>query len=344
MDDVFQVVADAVTNGLHVEAVKGNVVTVGLWLTHWPHPHACVDNHNRDEREWALVGASKHGRLRVVERLLLLDDIDPAYDHNRAVSYAAKHGCLLVVACLLRDSRVDPADNDSLALRWAAKNGHADVVALLLRDARCDPSANDQQAVYDAAHAGHDDVVEKLMTDARTDASARDNRALRAAVSGHHRAVVARLLLDARVTPSGSLLLWAVRTNALRVVAQLLRDPRVDDAVSDPFMYALKTRACVDMITLLALDSRTTLTHDHLVLLDTFESEMTPDLLTVLSTSRVRAPRMTHAIARRRDTVRRALAWLCRSPRAGVCRDVVHAFVHAYVNGARSTANGECEV
>ena len=62
---------------------------------------------------------------------------------------AALNGHLKVVNRLLQDERVDPSDRNNEAIQWAAHNGHLDVVKRLLQDLRVNPGARDNFAMTD---------------------------------------------------------------------------------------------------------------------------------------------------------------------------------------------------
>lgn len=86
--------------------------------------------------------ASCYGHIRVVEKLLLDQRVDPSDLYNDAICRASEGGRIMVVEKLLLDPRVDPSDSDNYAIRMASSNGHSDVVNRLLMDPRVREKVN----------------------------------------------------------------------------------------------------------------------------------------------------------------------------------------------------------
>lgn len=97
-------------------------------------------------REYAaLVFASDHGHLDIVEQLLPLEFVEPTVDPtvpsiniSYAIMYASRSGHLAVVERLLKDPRIDPSYKYNSAVILADNYGHSDIVNRLLKDPRVD--------------------------------------------------------------------------------------------------------------------------------------------------------------------------------------------------------------
>ncbi|KAI8611082.1 hypothetical protein BC830DRAFT_1172191 [Chytriomyces sp. MP71] len=80
--------------------------------------------------------ACMHGKLSVVQLLLLHESVNPGAWENVAFYLAAMHGREEIVSLLLEDSRVDPCACNGRALDAAVKGGHRGIVRLLRGDDR----------------------------------------------------------------------------------------------------------------------------------------------------------------------------------------------------------------
>lgn len=98
-------------------------------------------------RNYAIGLASENGHIKVVERLLQDERVNPADNRNEAIELASKNGHIEVVERLLQDERVNPADNNNAAIRLASEEGHVKVVERLLQDKRVNPAANNNVAI-----------------------------------------------------------------------------------------------------------------------------------------------------------------------------------------------------
>jgi len=85
--------------------------------------------------------ACTRGYVNVV--LQLFPVINPANNSNISIITACKYGHYEIAALLLNDSRVDPASQNNNAIIAACIGNHADTAELLLKDNRVDPSVND---------------------------------------------------------------------------------------------------------------------------------------------------------------------------------------------------------
>ena len=91
--------------------------------------------------------------------------VDPSDNDNYAIICASEHGCLDIVNRLLQDPRVNPADSENKAIRLASRNGHLAVVNRLLQDPRVNPA--EYKSIYWATKNGHIAVVNRLLQDER---------------------------------------------------------------------------------------------------------------------------------------------------------------------------------
>ena len=93
----------------------------------------------------AIVIASGHGHLAVVNRLLEDNRVNPGAQDNYAIIYASAAGKLSVANRLLHDERVKPNAQANLAIQWASKNRHIAVVNRLLQDVRVRESLSPEE-------------------------------------------------------------------------------------------------------------------------------------------------------------------------------------------------------
>jgi len=77
--------------------------------------------------------------------------LDLSCDENIAIRWASKNGNIKIVDRLLQNQKVDPSHKSHQAIRYSAQNGHLQVVERLLQDPRVDPSVMNQQVIQSAA-------------------------------------------------------------------------------------------------------------------------------------------------------------------------------------------------
>lgn len=159
---------------------------------------------------------------------ILLLYMDPS---DKDIIRASKNGKIKVVNRLLQDERVDPSAQDNQALLEASSKGHVDVVDRLLRDDRVDPSARKNAAIEFASYRGHIDVVNRLLEDDRVDPSDKNNYSIMVATINGHLDVVNRLLEDSRVNPFSYpniniMIEWAMKNRRNDIIDRLIQDER----------------------------------------------------------------------------------------------------------------------
>src|SRR3990170_4759411 len=93
-----------------------------------------------------LIKAARNGNLPEVKRLVAVG-VDPAARNNQAIIWASTHGHLDVVQFLVPLPGVNPAAQNNKAIIWAAKNGHLNVVQYLVTLPGVDPTAQNNQAI-----------------------------------------------------------------------------------------------------------------------------------------------------------------------------------------------------
>jgi len=177
------------------------------------------------ENQWPIKMAAKDGRLKVINRLLEMPDVDPTTSRNYPIRAASAEGHLQVVNRLLEIPNVDATAADNSAIELAARHGHSRVVNRLLdanvpadimiliyaaRDGSLDivnrllglginPADSNNRAIVVAAEKGHLNVVNRLLEIPQVDPTADDNAALFGAVLNKHLHIIKRLLDDGRV-------------------------------------------------------------------------------------------------------------------------------------------------
>ena len=185
--------------------------------------------------DFAMRCAAKYGSGAVMELLIKEYGVDPSFGGNRYLKIASKHGRIDIVNQLLLDLRVQSAGGFQSAYGLSAEEGHMEVARRLL-DEDFDPSIYNNEFMRDACRSGHLILVDKLLEDPRVDPSARNNHALHLACENGHLNVVDRLLRDPRVDPGAddSICMYiAAKFGSIGVVERLLQDPRVDPGADD---------------------------------------------------------------------------------------------------------------
>lgn len=151
------------------------------------------------EDNFAIRWASEHGKVELVQSLLLDARVDPSAKNDSAIISACMRGHLGVVTELLKHPRVNPKAHCHWPFRWASCMGHIDIVRQLLKDSRADPAACSNSAIRWASMNGHLEVVKLLLQDERVDPSDLGNSAIRWARENGHFLVVQELEKDHRV-------------------------------------------------------------------------------------------------------------------------------------------------
>lgn len=152
--------------------------------------------------EYAVSGASSNGDVEIVDELFRRN-----YKPVEALVSAIYGGNIKVVDRLLQDERVDPSEHDSVAVAAAAvaKGGRLDILNRLLQYEKVDPSANNNAALLQTImFNGNFDIINRLLQDKRVDPSANNNRAVNEAVVKSDVRILNRLLQDPRVDPSAN--------------------------------------------------------------------------------------------------------------------------------------------
>lgn len=109
------------------------------------------------------------GDVEMVNKVLVMDRIDPSSKMNRAFETACLMGHLSIVTRLMQDARIDPSSGNGVAMVTASEQGNVEVVRKLLEDGRVDPNAQNHLSIRLAAKHHHWGVVELLMADERVD-------------------------------------------------------------------------------------------------------------------------------------------------------------------------------
>ena len=123
-------------NVLYYASIYGDIDTVDDLLNRGVDPNIEVTDQDGNNTFSLFVWAIKTGNIKVIDRLLQDDRIDPSADDNSAIKWASTLGHLDVVNRLLQDSKVDPSASWNYSIMWADVNEHPDVVRRLLQDSR----------------------------------------------------------------------------------------------------------------------------------------------------------------------------------------------------------------
>eukprot|EP01134_Creolimax_fragrantissima_P008301 CFRG8301T1 len=128
----------------------------------------------------AIVFASKHGRLDVVDMLMKYtsDGVDLTAGGNRAFRLAARHNQVGACRLLLRNEAIDPSAGGNEAIRVASKKGYVELISLLLSDGRVDPGVGNNMPIRLASRLGHVEAVRVLLEDRRVDPAVNNHEAL----------------------------------------------------------------------------------------------------------------------------------------------------------------------
>jgi ankyrin repeat protein len=222
-----------------------------------------VNSINRNDKgQTALIVASRHGHLSVVEVLLKANGIRVNQGANggfTAVFIASQEGHLEVVEVLLSKSDIDvnkPNKNGCTPLWMAAQKGHVQIVQTLLTRDDIDvnkPEEDGCTPLWMAAQEGHVQIVQTFLTRDDIDANKQNNRDATplfiASING--KVEVVRLLLaqpniNINKNPDGYSALWmAAQQGHVQIVQTLLtRDdidvnkPRTTDGSTPLYMAA----------------------------------------------------------------------------------------------------------
>lgn len=189
--------------------------------------------------------AAKHGRLRVLNRLLKIQNvlITAALHRNAALRAAAKNGHLAVLKSLLEIPSVDQmagCDNNR-PLCLAIKNNHLSTVVCLLKvpSVIVDIACADNLVLRSAAETGNLTILNCLLKIPAVleCVTAENNGALQAAASYKHWDLVVRLLRIPAVlakanVDNNQVLCWAIEVKQQEMVEFLLGIPVILDTVA----------------------------------------------------------------------------------------------------------------
>ena len=170
-----------------------------------------------------LIYAAQNDNLPEVKRLVAAG-ANPAVQNNAAIILASEHGHLNIVQYLVTLPGANPAAQDNGAIVGAAKHGHLNVVQYLVTLPGVDPGARNNLAIILAAEHGHLNVVQYLVTLPGVDAAAPNNNAIILALGGGYWDIVRFLASLQGFDPQGDnydLFIWAISKGLINIVNHL---------------------------------------------------------------------------------------------------------------------------